>query len=62
LPAGCQDVLHLLRLLIDRLVPREATLLTERGHGLNQRINSSVKKRFPFIILARPEGRALLYA
>lgn len=39
LPAGRQDTLHLLRLLIDRLIPRKAGLLTERGHGLNQLID-----------------------
>ena len=39
LPAGSQNGLHLLRLLIDGLIPGEPALLTERGHGLNQLID-----------------------
>ena len=39
LPARRQDRLHLCRLLIDRLIPREAGLLREPSHGLNQLID-----------------------
>ena len=39
LPARGEDRLHGLRLLIDRLIPREASLLGEPGHRLNQLIH-----------------------
>jgi len=35
-PAGGQEGLHLLRPLIDGLVPGEAALLAERRHGLDE--------------------------
>ena len=48
LPAGCEDVLHLLRLLIDRLIPVETGLLAERRHGLDQLIHLVLSNVCPF--------------
>lgn len=39
LPARGQDRLHILRPLIDRLIPRKAGLLREPRHRLNQLID-----------------------
>ena len=44
LPARGQDGLYILRLLINRLVPREAGLLSEPCHRLNQLIDLGVKQ------------------
>jgi len=42
MPTGRQDRLHLLRALIDRLIPREPSLLTERHRRLDQLIDLGV--------------------
>lgn len=47
LPADSQDRLHILRLLIDRLIPREASLCGEPGHRLDQLIDLRVEQRMP---------------
>ena len=39
LPAYGEDGLHILRTLIDRLIPREASLCREPGHRLDQLID-----------------------
>ena len=46
-PVRGEDRLHLLRSLIDRLVPGQTRLLVKRGHCLDQLINLRVKKRLP---------------
>ena len=47
MPTGGQDRLHLLRALIDGLVPREAGLLAERGHRLDQLIDLGIDQMLP---------------
>jgi len=42
-PAGGQNGLHLLRPLIDALVPSEAGLLAKGGHGLDQLIDLCIQ-------------------
>jgi hypothetical protein len=46
-PAGRQYGLHLLRLLIDALVPRKSSLLAEGGHGLDQLIDLRIEQMLP---------------
>ena len=45
LPARSQDRLHVLRPLIDRLIPREASLCSEPRHRLNQLIDLRAEDR-----------------
>jgi hypothetical protein len=53
LPARGQDRLHILWQLIDRLIPREASLLREPRHRLNQLIDLRAKQRLPIVRLNR---------
>ena len=43
LPAGGKDRLHILRLLIDGLIPGEPGLGAEGGHGLNELIHLGIE-------------------
>ena len=43
LPAGSEDGLHVLWLLIDSVIPAEAGLLREGGHRLNQLIDVGIQ-------------------
>ena len=43
MPTGGQDRLHLLRPLIDGLVPRQAALLAEGGHRLNELVDLGIE-------------------
>ena len=47
MPAGGQDSLHLLRPLVDGLVPGETGLLTERRHRLDQLIDLRLREMLP---------------
>ena len=47
MPAGGQDGLHILRPLIDGLIPRQSCLLTEGGHGLNELIDLRIRQMLP---------------
>ena len=53
LPAGGQDSLDVLGLLIERLIPGEPGLLTERSHGLDQLIHLRAQKRLSIARLDR---------
>lgn len=57
MPVRGEDRLHLLRSLIDGLVPRQARLLAERGHGLDQLIDLRIQQRLP---VAGLEGLGLV--
>ena len=46
-PACCQDGLHVLRPLIDGLVPCESGLLAEGGHRLGQLVDLSIEEVLP---------------
>ncbi len=60
LPARGQNRLHLLRLLIDRLIPGEACLSSEPSHRLDQLIDLRAEQRLATTGLdrLRPIGRA----
>ena len=60
LPARGQDGLHILRLLIDPLIPREAGPCSEPGHRLDQLIHLRAVQRLPVPDLngLDPIGRA----
>jgi hypothetical protein len=47
LPVRRQNVLDLLRLLIDRFIPGEAGLGGERCHRLNELIHLRIEQRLP---------------
>lgn len=53
LPARGQNRLHILRLLIDRLIPREAGLLGEARHRLDQLIDLRAQQRLAVPCLNR---------
>lgn len=47
MPACGQDVLHILRPLVDGLIPGEPTLLTEGCHRLDQLVDLCIEQVLP---------------